>query len=394
MPLVVHHYYPFGSENVGDHMVARAIRQAIPRHFGPCAFVDMPINDRYKAGDRTLGLLGDNLEKTNAEADLVIIGGSNLLEPRKARREGFFGRIGKWSIFTDARSIKSLQPPLLLLGMGTGSSFGKHIRRFEKPALDEVRLLHEKSFASAVRDVTTVREMKRIGVHTQCTGCPVTFLTDRPVRAGRDNQPLMVSFPPIGITAKPFGKSFIRQSIQYMHWLHGKGVPMVVTLHDSRDREPAKKLVPSGVEIFYTADLDEQIARFENSRGVIGFRLHAALLGLALGKPIIPVGLDWRGLAFIETFEAWDLSIRPLRLGQFSKLKELTERLLQNDADMLRRLDEKKTHFRMLFERFLAGAASQFRQITEGRSVAIAERNTGITPVSEEIQHGRDAHAT
>src|SRR5690242_14537700 len=115
--MLVHHYFPLGSENVGDHLVARAIRGAVRRHFGPAEFVDMPVNDRYRGTDRPIGLRGENLDHTNREADLVIVGGSNLLEPRKPRRDPSGGRRGGWGVFTDVDSIHRLRPPLLLLGM-------------------------------------------------------------------------------------------------------------------------------------------------------------------------------------------------------------------------------------------------------------------------------------
>ena len=85
MTLKVHHYFPLGSDNIGDHLVARAIRGALARHFGAIDFVNMPVNDRYRAGDRTIGLLGNNVERSNREADMTVIGGSNLLEPRRLR---------------------------------------------------------------------------------------------------------------------------------------------------------------------------------------------------------------------------------------------------------------------------------------------------------------------
>src|SRR5581483_10530244 len=110
-------------------------------------------------------------------------------------------------------------------------------------------------------------------------------------------------------------------------------------------------------------DTDELIARFEQSRGVIGFRLHAALLGLGLGKPVIPVGVDWRGIAFIETFDVHDLSTRALRPGQFAKLRRLTERLLANDPELIGRFAQAKSRFLGRYHAFLAGAADQFSGI-------------------------------
>lgn len=371
MALIIHHYFPLGSTNVGDLLVARAIRAAVRRHFGPAEFVDFPVNDRYR-GDRPIGLRGENLELTNAQADLVIIGGSNLLEPRKPRRGPDAKRLGQWSVFTDADSIRRLRVPLLLLGMGTGSSFAKRIRRYYPPALDEVRLLHEAAFSAAVRDVTTVRKLAEIGVRVPCTGCPVTFLTDQPVEAQDPNRPLMVSFPPPRIVQRLGGAAFMKSAMRYVRWLRDRGEHIVLTLHDSEDWGPARQWAPAGVEIFGTDDPDELVARFQHSRGVIGFRLHAALLGLGLGKPVIPVGIDWRGLAFIETFGVGDLSARALRPGQFAKLRRLTERLLANDVEVIERFARAKAQLLDRYHTFLSQAALRFAAMTSQPSLAPA----------------------
>jgi polysaccharide pyruvyl transferase WcaK-like protein len=352
---------------VGDLLVARAIRAAVRRHFGEADFVDVPANDRYPGNDRTLGLRGENLDRANAEADLVIVGGSNMLEARKPRRQGLFSKTGGWGVFTDVESINRLRVPLMLLGMGTGSSFGKRIRKYYPPALGEIRLLHEKAFASAVRDVTSVSKLADIGVKTHCTGCPVTFLSDRPIAPADANLPLLISFPPPRIVERLGGRAYMRDAMRFVQNLRDRGVPIVVTLHDLIDVEPARKWVPQGVEIFCTPDLDELIARFENSRGVIGFRLHAALLGLGLGKPVIPVGVDWRGLAFIETFGLQDLSTRAHRPGQLKKLLGLTDRLLNNDPQLIARLDQAKARYRESYNRFLANAAGKFRALPQQR---------------------------
>jgi polysaccharide pyruvyl transferase WcaK-like protein len=148
--------------------------------------------------------------------------------------------------------------------------------------------------------------------------------------------------------------------MRYIAWLRQCGVKVVVTLHEGRDREIARQWVPAGIELFYTEDVDDLIARYEASRGVIGFRLHAALLGLGLGKPVIPVGVDWRGLAFIRTFRCEDLAIRPFRVGQFRKLRRLTRLLLEGDSRLVARLDFEKARFRRRHESFYRKAACTF----------------------------------
>src|SRR5262245_50675966 len=125
--LRVHHYYPVKSQNSGDALVARAIRQAFVRHFGPAEFTDLPATDRDPDHDRPVGLCPDNVARNNAEADIVIVGGSNLLEPRKPRS----GDDPGWGLVADETAIQRLRRPLLLIGMGTGSSFGKRIRGYQ-----------------------------------------------------------------------------------------------------------------------------------------------------------------------------------------------------------------------------------------------------------------------
>lgn len=342
--------------------MARAIREAIAPHFGPCRFVDFPANDRYPGDDRVLGLRGENLERTNAEADLVIVGGSNMLETRKPRRSGILGGVRSgWGVFTDLDSIRKLRVPLLLLGMGTGSSFGRKVRPYLHPAIDEIRLLHQKAFASAVRDQTTVEKLAEIDVKTECVGCPVTFLSDRPVRGvDASDLPLLVSFPPPRIVQRVGGRSYMKSAMQYIEWLRARGTPVVVTLHDSDDVAPARRWTPKGVEIFCADNLDALIARFESCRGVIGFRLHAALLGLGLGKPVIPVGVDWRGIAFIETFGLTELSSLAQEREPLVKLRSLTERLLGQDVTLIDRLNRGKASFHERYERFLGDAARRY----------------------------------
>lgn len=371
MPLTIHHVFPLGSDNIGDHLVAHALREAVVRHFGPARFVDVPANDRYTAGDRLLGLVGANVDAANREADLVLVGGSNMLEPRRVSASASAAGQYPWGVFTDAASLDRLRKPVLLAGMGTGSGFGKSIRPYTPRARDEIRRLHAKALGHAVRDVTTVARLEAIGVHAVCTGCPVTFLTPEPVRpvaVGRET-PLLVSFPPSRIVRRWGGPSFLRGAMEYVAWLAKRGVPVVVTLHEDRDLAIAPQWVPAGVDVFHTRRVDEIVARYRASCGVVGFRLHAALLGLGLGRPILPVGVDWRGQAFIDTFQLRDVAIRPRRLWQFHRLRRLTEAFLAGDAALAARLDASKAFFRAQYERFLKSTSAAFQAATAAGTV-------------------------
>ncbi len=349
-----HHYFPHRTPNTGDALVARAIRCALVKHFGPLRFVNFPANNRAGSAnnDKPCGLQGENLARTNAQADLVVIGGSNLLEPWSR---------GRWAVSTDANSLKSLRPPVLLLGMGTGSDYGRRIPRPRQPAASQMIALHRQAFASAVRDQPTADALYRLGLGPQAavvTGCPVTFLTPAPITAVTDtNAPLHVSFPPPRIQRTRRGRRYFHAAMAYIARLRDRGVPLLVTLHDARDVTPAQEHVPKGVDIWFKDNPDELIAAFSQCRGVIGFRLHAALLGYALGKPIVPVGLDWRGKGFIQTFDLQHHSIGDAPRHLSGRLDMLTEQLLNNDPALLNTLTDRKATFSANFNSFLQNAA-------------------------------------
>jgi hypothetical protein len=359
--MLVHHYYPAASSNVGDTLVAFAIHQALRRHFGTLEVVSLPVNHRHAAEGEATGLLEANIQRSNREADLVVVGGSNLLEPRKPSKRNQANAQWHWGVQTDVDAIRQLHVPTLLLGMGSGSDWAAPIRPYTTKAANEVQALFHKSFASAVRDEPTRRELAKIGVETTCTGCPVTFLTDRTVQSDT-SKPLIVSLPPARILKTWTGRWFMSRTIKYLRWLNKQGVKFVVTLHERADLDFAPNWVPKGISVFYTESVNELISRYEDSCGVIGFRLHAALLSLGLGKPIVPVNVDWRGRGFTHTFGLQDVALEPGTWGGFSQLEKLTLDLLQGENDLTFRLREQKERYRLRYTAFLQNAAAIHRQ--------------------------------
>ncbi|MFO0946674.1 MAG: polysaccharide pyruvyl transferase family protein [Planctomycetota bacterium] len=371
MSLRVHHYCLAGSANVGDLLVIRSLRQSVERWFGKATFVELPVNERAQIPGLPIGLITENVERSNREADMVLVGGSNLLEPRKPRKANGRGpRLGRWGIQTDLDSIRRLRAPTLLVGMGTGSDYGKPIRSYLDPAKAEIRALHDHAFDAAVRDLQTSRRLAEIGASSVCTGCPVTFMTNKIVRPGDPNLPLIVSLPSPNLANHVTGKWFLKSFRDYVAWLERRRENFLVAVHDSRDLSLMHEWLPEGTKIFFSSAVDEIIDRYHACSGVVGFRLHSALLGLGLGKPVIPVGIDWRGLAFIETCSLQDLSIRTLRPGQFSKLRRLTQDLLSNDAELIRRLAASKQMLQDRYDRFFANAVRQFHRNTGVRRAA------------------------
>lgn len=346
--LNVHHFYPVGSGNVGDRLVATALRRQLAKHLGPCRFVDVPANDRF--GASCFGLQGAALEAANREADFILVGGSNLLEARKPRRNDAGVRVGRWGIATDVGSLAKLERPLVSIGMGSGSEFRQRVRPYREPTIGELNAFAAKAQVFAVRDEMTRTALKRIGVAAECTGCPVTFWTDRVVQNADPNAPLIVSFPSTGLADHAPGRRFLSATTKYLEWLDRIGEPCVVALHDERDFDGAQSWIPAGLPIFASTDVDRIVERYENCRGVVGFRLHAALLALGLGKPIVPVGLDWRGHGFIETFRLNAIAARVDGWFPFAKLRYWTLQLLAGSEALVQPLRAGKLEFADRFE--------------------------------------------
>jgi polysaccharide pyruvyl transferase WcaK-like protein len=365
--MLVHHFYPAASSNVGDTLVAYAIHQALRRHFGPIQVTAIPVNHRHAREGEPTGLLHENIERSNREADLVVVGGSNLLEPRKPSKRNQANSRWHWGVQTEVDALQQLRTPLLLLGMGTGSDWAQPIRPYTDKAAAEIRVLFHRALASAVRDEPTRRELKNIGVETLCTGCPVTFLTDRPVTADT-SKPLIVSLPPARILKTWTGQWFMHQTMRYLRWLHKQSASFIVTLHERADLDFAPRWLPKGMPYFYTEEVTELIDRYEDCSGVIGFRLHAALLSLGLGKPIVPVNVDWRGRGFTHTFGLQDVALEPGTWGGFQHLRQLTMDHLQGENGVTKRLRLQKEHYRQKFEAVLQHAASSYRLIETRRA--------------------------
>src|SRR4051794_9993577 len=124
----VHHFYP-KTRNVGDHFVQRGIERMI-REIVPEATFDL-FNVNSRGTDATgYGLTRETIERANREADLIVVGGSNLYE----------GSLRwPWGVQMEPDALERLRVPLFLLGIGTGSDFLSRTHKPSRRALREIR---------------------------------------------------------------------------------------------------------------------------------------------------------------------------------------------------------------------------------------------------------------
>jgi hypothetical protein len=348
---VVHHYRPAASNQLDEQLLAYAVRQALVRHRGPVEWVEVPTDVAGLGTNGETGLLGGNIDRSNAEADLVVLSGSDLFEPRKALKSEPLA--SDWGLSTDIESIHRLRPPLLLLGVGAGNCTGTAFGVYSPRACDEIRLLHAHAFATTINDHAARRQLADIGVPTLCVGSPVAFLTNEPIVSAHEELPLVVALPPARRMRRWRKRWALASAQRFVKRLCEAKVPVVVALHDVGELEATRRWVPSDVELFWTVDVDQLIDRYRNSRGVIGFRAESILLALGLGKPVIPAPLDANGKAVVETFGLQSDAVSPGILGQFRLLQQRTDALLAGDGPLHGRLQASKARLQARFEDFM-----------------------------------------
>src|SRR6185436_10458368 len=99
---------------IGDHFVQRGI-EAMVRRIQPDVSIELfDVNSRGR-DQVEYGLTRRAIERANSEADLIIVGGSNLYEGNYR---------WPWRIHLEKEALENLRVPLLLMGIGTGSGFG------------------------------------------------------------------------------------------------------------------------------------------------------------------------------------------------------------------------------------------------------------------------------
>jgi hypothetical protein len=327
----VHHFYP-KTRNVGDHFVQRGIERMI-REFVPAATFEL-FNVNSRGSDETgYGLTRANVERANREADLVVVGGSNLYE----------GSLRwPWGVHVEAGALERLRVPLFLLGMGTGSDFLSRTHRPSRRAREEIRLLNERADFSGVRDTLTLEWLRDLGVSkAELTGDPATFIFNRPARGAAAGEHVLVVTPPLRFWSggsrfwrvRMRGRALFRAEVSLAHALAGRGLKVVVACNDPADLPLALELFGERFEgrVACPQSPEEYFRLLSDSRAVVTGRLHTAVVAFSLGLPFALIDADQRSHGFVETYGLAEWALQPS--GDFdARLSALAERLLSDDA--------------------------------------------------------------
>src|SRR5436190_4300847 len=298
----IHHFFP-RTKNVGDYFVQTGIA-TIVRTIDPDAEIHLfDVNSR--GTDRIeYGLTRQAIEKANHEADLIIIGGSNLYE-------GAWG--WPWGVTLDVSALKELRVPLFLIGIGTGSAFASTTHKPSGRAREEIRLLNDAASLSWVRDVATLEWLRNLGVtKAEMLGDPATFIFNSGFKSIEQGDHVLMVMPPSRIwsslrgfrKAKRLGRPIFSALVKVAEHFIARGTHLVIACNDPRDVDLANRLFESRQsQIVCPTEPEEYFRLLAASRAVISGRLHTAAVALSLGMPFLLLDLDKRTSGFIETYQ-------------------------------------------------------------------------------------------
>ena len=299
----VAHLYPKYHRNVGDHFVQRGILRLLDQRLGRFEYTPLPTRQRGADPNEPVGVTPESVDLLNRH-DLVVIGGSNLYE---AARE-------QWGVKVDLAALRRLRAPVLLIGIGGGWSFAyPSFPALPTAAAVEIRELHGMACGSSVRDLLTARLLRAhaIGPCT-LTGCPATYLASevlRPARGGVVGVPFLPRRMYAAASADPRrwrNPTHMRRRsatvffLKLLSRLRTVGHDVRILVHDAADLPLANELLAG--DFFFSEEPERLFEAIGQCDVIVGFRLHASIAALGLGIPPIPILLDGRNAAFVETF--------------------------------------------------------------------------------------------
>jgi polysaccharide pyruvyl transferase WcaK-like protein len=325
----VHHFYP-RTNNVGDHFVQRGIERMVRRIRPDATFELFNINSRGE--DKVeYGLTRWAIERANREADVIVVGGSNLYE-------GSYG--WRWGVHLEVDALEKLRVPLLLLGIGSGSNFASPLHRPSSRTKSEIKLLNNYARLSCARDVITLDWLQQLGItKARLAGDPATFIFNQPPQS-KEQGYILITMPPrrFWTSKRQFwsvrlrGRAMFRSLVAVAKSLLAEGREVVVACNDPMDLQTAESLFAGLIAVVCPKTPEEYFELLSGSRAVISGRLHTAVVAFSLGVPFLLLDMDQRTHGFIKTYQLEPWSVVPSRHGLEDRLSELTAKLLDHES--------------------------------------------------------------
>jgi polysaccharide pyruvyl transferase WcaK-like protein len=266
-----------GTGNIGDYLIEHAIRRLLR---GDIA---------YRRFSIRRPLASTEIDQINA-TDFAILCGTNLYQH-------------KWESALTPVILDRIRVPVIPCGMGSSAATLDQTTVSTTTA-NMIRALHERCTVGGVRDPHSEEVVKRIGIsNVRLTGCPVLFWVGGeslpPIQALRRRRVL--------ITARNWLMHRDPDNVDHpvqVAVLRGilAGLPaeqIRFVIHEDFDTRLVSLLsLPRGA-VFHSDNFEDYVRLYSDPANVIlAMRLHAGMLGLANGLPVVFVGHDTRTYSF------------------------------------------------------------------------------------------------
>jgi hypothetical protein len=311
--------------NIGNALIDVATVSVLREAFGgPVNLVPVPATSSDEEGS-IAGLTARSVHEMNLYGHGVVIGGGNLFEN---------GRLD-----VDRAALRSLGPPMLLLGLSYGRIYdhrGRLTRRTDSMSDETIVALHRQATASLARDDATVAHLRGLGAPgVVLAGCPTVHALDvmGPSAAPtRDGVATLISVRNPDLMSVPVASQIrVRDDVRRLVELleaEGRG-PVQLLCHDKRDLTFAASV--GDAEYLLPDDVWSYLRLLRSASLIVSFRLHASVPCLRFGTPVVNISYDERSLSLVRSLGLgeWDIDlvreedVVPLVLDRVRRLPEL-----------------------------------------------------------------------
>lgn len=284
------------TRNIGNDLIAYSTERIVSEVFGSLTCI---VNIPAMANRQYGGLTSRQIYDINRFADGVIISGGNILE--------------NGQITYERVAVNALDRPLMMMACSHGKiATNGHSLQARTDSLSPETLKHIFSFAtvSMVRDAATQSALNDLGIATSLGGCPSLFLTPKAQTEAADRLVFVSVRHPsrMSVPAKLQWKiaDDVRRLLSTLTQRYGDRVRLLC--HDYIDIEFASAF--DGIPICYFDDAASYIKALSDCELSIGYRLHAFLPCLAMGRPAIHLSYDERAQSMISSLGLgeWDIN--------------------------------------------------------------------------------------
>jgi polysaccharide pyruvyl transferase WcaK-like protein len=266
--------------NRGDQAAAKAIKQLLKKKFRGAKIISRNVKKLHLLTQKEIQMLENS--------DLIVIGGG--------------GQYSKWLYPKSSKHLKKICTPIIIYSVGHLKNFeGEELTKKQKEKIKELNAI---SSLSSVRDATSLKFIKSLGLEADLVCDPAIFLKTKNKRKNKSKKTYL------GINIASHGwanqdkwlNKIIGIYIEFIKTLNDKEkISVYYFKHSPKENEIIKKLRK---EIKNFIIIDEKprkmLQKYAKMDFFIGMMLHSTILAFNANTPMISVAYDEKNKSFME----------------------------------------------------------------------------------------------